>query len=282
MRPVLAHPAVPPARPHLDLSGPKLRQAFALLVGAAEDHGGVERYVEALHVKARLFRESLGEGRAGRVEPGVLMALCAYMPTARRRVGPYLDGARFETLRRHLAALLDGAEDTTTADARLDAFCAQYPDDRAHRWVRDLGADVLHNVDPERYPLMSRWVWDARTNTGVLREIWHADDVDHILIRVPDRYETFLVLREELSQFLAANGVFRDVLFYVDLLTTQVYASYIGEQGGTYLRTDFASPEDPTIHLRRILGLDGMNARGRTRLKLAAGKAFVVDDRLLN
>jgi hypothetical protein len=84
------------------------------------------------------------------------------------------------------------------------------------------------------------------------------------------------VLREELSQYLAANGVFRDVLFYVDVLTAQVYADYISERGGTYLRTDFATPEDPMLHTRRILGLDGVDAAGRTRLKASDGKAVIV------
>ena len=105
---------------------------------------------------------------------------------------------------------------------------------------------------------MTRWVWDARTNTGVLREIWHGEDVDNMSIDVTDDYATFLALREEIAQYLAANGVFRDVLFYVDILLAQVYAGYIGERGGTYLRADFATPEDPMLHVRRLLGLDGI------------------------
>jgi hypothetical protein len=103
-------------------------------------------------------------------------------------------------------------------------FCAAFPDDRDHHWVRDLAAELLHYAHPERYPLMTRWVWDARTNTGVLREIWHDENVDSISIDVPDGYATFLMLREELAQYLATNGVFRDVLFYVDVLWPQVYA----------------------------------------------------------
>jgi hypothetical protein len=31
-------------------------------------------------------------------------------------------------------------------------------------------------------------------------------------------------------------------------------------------------------HTRRLLGLDGVDARGRTRLKCADGDAFVVED----
>ena len=38
--------------------------------------------------------------------------------------------------------------------------------------MRDLAAEVLHVTAPDRYPLMCRWVWDAKVKTGVLREIW--------------------------------------------------------------------------------------------------------------
>ena len=48
----------------------------------------------------------------------------------------------------------------------------------------------------------------------------------------------------------------------VDLLAAQVYAGYIHEQGGTYLRADFANAEEPMMHLRRLLGLDGITADG--------------------
>ena len=103
-----------------------------------------------------------------------------------------------------------------------------------------------------------------------------AEDVDSIRIEVPDGYATFLMLREELAQYLTTNGVFRDVLFYVDVLMAQVYADYIGERGGMYLRTDFATPEDPMLHTRRILGLDGVDASGKMRLKAVDGQAEIL------
>jgi hypothetical protein len=121
-------------------------------------------------------------------------------------------------------------------------------------------------------------MWDTRSNTGVLREIWHGEDVDHVRIEVEDRYETFLVLREELAQFLASQGVYRDVIHYVDLLAARVYAIYIQEQGGSYLRADFSSAEEPMVHVRRLLGLDGVAENGRTRLKAADGTAIVIDE----
>lgn len=268
----VAHP-----RPRLELSGPKLAQALERLISGSEEGGGVERYVTAVKLKSQLFSNTLGEGRAASVPRETFQALCACMPTVRRRIGAHLSHASFERLRAVVAALLDGAADTSTADARIAAFSAGFPADRAHRWVRDLAAELLHNTEPERYPVMCRWVWDARANTGVLREIWHGEDVDHVRIDVPDTYETFVLLREELAQYLSKNGVFRDVIEYVDLLTAQVYAGYISEQGGSYLRTDFSTPEDPMVHVRRLLGLDAVDERGRSRLKRLDGEALVVE-----
>jgi hypothetical protein len=262
----------PIERPRLELSGPRLKAALEGLVARADDHGGVEAYVAALRIKSSLFRDALDAGW----DPRALRLVCAYMATVRRRIGPCLEPEGCARLRAAIDELLDGLADTNTTDARIARFCAGFPEDRAHRWVRDLAAEILHGVDPERYPLMTRWVWDAHANTGVLREIWHGDDVDSIRIEVPDTYATFLMLREELSQYLAANGVFRDVLQYVDVLTAQVYADYIGERGGAYLRADFATAEDSMLHTRRILGLDGVDADGRTKLKAADGRAEIL------
>jgi hypothetical protein len=255
----------------LELSGPKLRLAFEGLVARAEEQGGVEAYVEALKIKSALFRDALPD-----LQPRALRTLCAHMATVRRRVGRYVEPSSIDGMRSRIEALLSGSENTATTDERVAAFCAAFPEDREHRWVRDFAAEILHNADPERYPLMQRWVWDARANTGVIREIWHGEDVDSTTLDVPDGYATFLELRSELAQYLSQNGVFRDVLWYVDVLTAQVYADYIGERGGTYLRTDFATPEDPMLHTRRILGLDGVDAAGRTRLKAADGVAEIV------
>ena len=197
-----------------------------------------------------------------------------FMPTVRRRVTPWLEEPAFATMRTAILELLAPTNDTSATDARIRRFCAAFPQDDAHRWTRDLAAELLHNVDPERFPLMTRWVWDLDANTGVLREIWHGPDVDHTTIRVQDDYATFLVLREELAQFLATNGVFRDVPQMVDMLCAQVYAHYICEQGGSYLRADFSAPEDPMQHTRRMLGLDGVRSGdGRARLAAIDGEA---------
>lgn len=255
-------------KPQLELSGPKLALALETLVGRSDEHGGVEAYVDALKAKAVLFREALND-----LSLKSFRTMCAHMATVRRRIGRYAEPEGFSATKNHIEELFSGAE---SPDARIGRFCSRFPGGRDHRWVRDLAAELLHYADPERYPLMTRWVWDARTNTGVLREIWHGDEVDHMTIDVPDDYAVFLGLREELAQYLQTNGVYRDVLFFIDILLAQVYAGYIGERAGSYLRTDFATPEDPMLHTRRILGLDGMDERGRTKLKAADGRAEVI------
>jgi hypothetical protein len=267
---------VVPARPHLDLSGPRLRRALESLVAGADTHGGIERYMDALKLKSAVFREALSGDRpdARRLDVECFRPLCAFMPTVRRRVVPWLEEPSYTTLRRALEELLEPTSDTSGTDQRIARFCAVFPQDDRHRWTRDLAAELLHNLEPERYPLMTRWVWDAEANTGVLREIWHGPDVDHTTIGARDDYETFLVLREEIAQFLSANGVFRDVVQMVDMVCAQVYAEYICEQGGSYLRADFSAPEDPMQHTRRLLGLDGVRAAdGRARFAAIDGEA---------
>ncbi len=266
-------------RPQLDLSGPLLSRAFESLVAGTDAQGGVEYWIDALKLKSRMFEQALGQGHPGDLPLETFKSLCAFMASVRRRVGPFLEQPDYGQMVEAIVALTSEIRDTTTTDARLAAFCGHFPEDGRHRWVRDLAAEILHSVDPERYPLMNRWIWDRKANTGVIREIWFGDEVDNSTLNVPDGYGTYLMLREELSQFLTDNGVFRDVIWYVDLLCAKIYADYIAAQGGVYLRADFSSPGDPMEHARRLLGLDGVRAgSGRTRLKAITGEAFVIEE----
>ena len=265
--------------PRLELSGPILKRAFETLVAGTDQQGGIEQWIDALKLKSRMIRQALTQGHPDDMPLDTFKSLCAFMASVRRRVGPYLEQPRWDELRAAIVELMDGEDGASSVDERLAAFCARFPQDKKHRWVRDLAAELLHGLSPERYPLMTRWVWDRTANTGVIREIWFDDDIDSLTLNVPDGYDTYLVLRQELSQFLTDNGVFRDVVWYVDLLCAKVYADYISAQGGLYLRADFSSPEDPMQHTRRLLGLDGVKPRsGRTRLKSISGEAFVIED----
>jgi hypothetical protein len=262
----------------LHLSGPRLRRAFEHLVESAEGTGGIERYVSGLALKSSLFEEVLGKGRVGELSEAEFLDLCAFITPVRRRIAEWLSQYGFLSMRTLLVDLLHGWSDARTADARMAAFVAGVGADKRFRWSRDLAAEVLHFVAPERYPLMTRWIWDANVGTGVLREIWFADDVDRARIDVPDSYAAFALLREEMDGFLATNGVFRDQAYYADLIAAHVYGNYINDRGGQYLQSDFArNAHDPIAHTRRLLGLDAIDSEtGRTRLKLIDGTAHVV------
>ncbi|MBT8050955.1 MAG: hypothetical protein KJO70_07145 [Gammaproteobacteria bacterium] len=265
--------------PRLDLSGPILKRAFETLIAGSESQGGIEQWIDALKLKSRMIRQALGEGDPTDLPLDTFKSICAFMASVRRRVAPYLEQPGWDEMVTALTELVNPDRSAVPVDRRIDDFCAHFPRDRKHRWVRDLAAEVLHGLDPERYPLMCRWIWDRQANSGVIREIWFDEDIDNMTLDVPDGYDTFLVLRQELSQFLSDNGVFRDVIWYVDLLCAKVYGDYIAAQGGLYLRADFSAPGDPMEHTRRLLGLDGVSPRsGRTRLKAIDGEAFVIED----
>ena len=266
-------------RPVLELSGPRITSSFEKLLNASDTQGGVEAFVTAIKFKKSVFEEALNASNLPNLNEETFLGFCAFIAPVRRRIGSWIESKDFSMLHTCLTDLLTGVRDGSDVDSRIKTFCSQFPEDRSHRWVRDLAAELLHFSDMEQYPLMTRWVWDQSANTGVIREIWYADDIDHINLDIPDKYETHLVLREELSQFLASNGVFRDVLYYLDLLLAQIYADYISEQGGTFLRTDFSSELDPLEFTRRMLGLDGIDPdTGRTRVKLASGERFKLND----
>ena len=58
-------------RPTLDLSGEALRAATQTMVAGSDEHGGIERYVEAVKLKSAMFQQAhelgIGENRAGAV-----------------------------------------------------------------------------------------------------------------------------------------------------------------------------------------------------------------------
>ncbi len=253
--------------PTLDLSGPALRSGFEELVAAAEPGGGIDVYLTALQFKSRLFGEWFLGKQSAALDAPRFLGLCTFMPTVRRRVGAWLGSNDFADLHRQLLLLMQPG---TTVQARLDAFVAAFPADRTCRWARDLAAEVLHFCAPDETPLMTRWMWDAQSGSGVLREIWFNDDGRELDPRtVSDRLATFLALKAELETFLRDNGTYRDFGLMQDLLCAHIYSRYINDRGSTYLKGDFAGTEDAMAHTRRLLGLDCYERDGiRMKVKL--------------
>ena len=257
--------AVPAAVLHL--SGPALDQALAALQAGAADYGGIERLLDALAAKAEYFKSQLSDGAAEHLgEPG-LYDLAAFMPSVRRHIGRAVAEHGIGHLRTALTALFENSGNPHGIDDRLAAFVQAFPSGRKHRWVRDLAAEALHFTAPGIYPLMTRWIWDAHADSGVLREIWHGAPRR---LAVPDDFQTHLNLQAELVGYVIDRGFASDPEFGVDLLCAQVYAGYVGSQGSSYLKTDFSGPSDEFQYTLRMLGLDAADlGGGRTKVKMA-------------
>ena len=92
-------------RPTLDLSGEALRAATQTMVAGSEEHGGIERYVDAVKLKSAMFQQALDD--IDNLELEAFMGLCTFMATVRRRIGPWLNQAAFDDLRPTLSGLFD-------------------------------------------------------------------------------------------------------------------------------------------------------------------------------
>ena len=130
--------------PRLDLSGPILKRAFETLVAGTEDQGGVEQWIDALKLKSRMIQQAFGQCHPADLPLDTFKSLCAFMASVRRRVGPYLEKPAWDDMVAALAELLDREQVERSVDERLETFCAHFPQDGKHRWVRDLAAEILH------------------------------------------------------------------------------------------------------------------------------------------
>jgi len=75
-------------RPVLDLSGEVLRGTLQRMIAGSEDHGGIERYVDAVKLKSAMFQQALGNNEIANLELETFMGLCTFMATVRRLIGP--------------------------------------------------------------------------------------------------------------------------------------------------------------------------------------------------
>ncbi len=257
--------------PELHLDGRILRASFENMVKSAEKLGGIEIIIDGLNGKSILFQSTFSDRNTISFESDFYSA-CAFMPTVRRRLKFALEKHGFSLIWDSIQQLLDEVT-IENADNRIEQFFLALATSKRDRWVRDLAAEILHFCDPDKFPLMTRWIWDFSSNTGVLREIWFTDN-DHEQIKVPNGIQTHLELRRELLGFLKDCGVFANQNLTIDVLFAWIYSEYIGSQGGSFLRTEFNASGLPFGYALRMLGLDTAYCSGKTRLLLPGGKRY--------
>ncbi len=258
--------------PELHLGGRQLRTAFTGVIECAEKLGGIEMIVDGVWGKSLLFQRSFAEAGECLLETE-FFDTCAFIPTVRRRIKKTLEKHSFDEIKTAINVLLKDVS-IDNVDQRIEAFELQLQRTPKMRWIRDLAAEILHYREPETFPLMTRWIWDFGSNSGVLREIWFSDSATEFL-NIPNGIGTHLKLRNELSEFLDGLGVFKNVHFMIDVLLAWIYSQYIDSQGGSFLKTDFGFNNASFGYVFRMLGLDAaLSAQGKSKLLLADGQRY--------
>ena len=243
-----------------DIASAKFR---ALLEQIEERNATLEELLEALRSKHELFARVLPAQRPESLTRDEVMLLLAVVFPARRKVD------------RHLAALDDAALSAAVLelvygqgrlDERIDAFCELVPesDKKARRAIRDLAAEIVHFRDPERIPLMTRWVWDVRTMSGAVREFIRGNDTME-QIPMGSRPEDYEGVRAWFAERLSEDGVYRDLPYLVDLLQAQAYADYVKAMSARVgmVNAELGAKQDPLEFLVKLLGIDDRPARKR-------------------
>ncbi len=260
----------------LHLDGRRLRAAFDSVVDCTEKLGGLEIVVEGLIGKSLLFQRTFGNAADCMLETE-FFDTCAFIPTIRRRMKSVLEKRSFDEIRRAVNRLLKDVS-IENVDQHVEIFESELKCVPKDRWVRDLAAEILHYREPDVFPLMTRWIWDRRSNSGVLREIWFSDSETEF-IDVPDGVHTHLELRRELSAYLDGLGVYKNVNFMIDVLFAWIYSLYIDNQGGSFLKTEFGFTGTQFDYVFRMLGLDAaFSSDGKSKLLLADGRRYSLSE----
>jgi hypothetical protein len=252
----------------------RFRTHMTTLLEAARVDGGIETYVDRLAAKQRLFGTLLGEDAIGTLDEAGMETLLEVVFTARRKLHPVVAEMGIGAVVAALRELLHGRE--PVAD-RMTGFVARLPirdgegreargrAARLRRAAHDFAAEALHFLDPDRYPLMARWVWDDSTGSGALREFVDDPDQAHQL-PLDTRPETFEAARTWIAGEIEAQGIYRDVPLWVDLVEAAAYAHYFRSMTGGVLGSDFSRAGGPEENIKKLLGIEPGRPGGKSRI----------------
>ena len=280
-RPEAALPAVTdqiaPVELPVALDRGLFQQHFAKLLENAAQDGGIEGYLAALGAKQHAYA-ALIERSGGGLTLDDFESLLDLVFTARRRVFPALGalGAAQMTARvsellwgnAPLAQRMQGFVDAMPGAAGMDRDSIRAAA-KVRRAAWDFAAELVHFGDPEKYPLMSRWVWDQGTQSGALREFIRGSD-GAMEIPVANSPESFEGARKWLAERIGEEGVYRDVHFWIDLVQAQAYTTYFRSVTEGGLGADFGRGTPAHEQVKKLLGIDAPRADGRRRVKKTA------------
>ena len=232
-----------------------------------ENSGGSIKYLEALNNKSFYFEKVLSNTSNVILLPDLLEKSFF----ARRRLSQYIIDMPAEYGTSILRELLEGFD---CIDSRINKFIEALQIDgvenkkstKIRRAAYDFAAEILHFHAPNKYPLMTKWVWDETTQSGALREFIRGNDVmPHIPLKnTPEMFEG---ARYWLSNQLQSQGYYKDIPFWIDLILAQAYASYFRAMAEGLLSADFGRSGGPEEYITKFLGIDPPRLSGKPRFK---------------
>ena len=273
MLPVAADTVVPLPLP-VALDGQIFKYHFDQLLEQSGADGGIAALIERMQAKQHAVVATFERARAA-AGLGEIESLLDQVFTARRRLYPALESAGAAKVREALAQL---RHDALPVAARLQAFVDAMPGtaglDRAsikaagklRRAAWDFAAELVHFSDPDRFPLMTRWVWDQATQSGALREFIRGNDsMQEIpLTNAPEMFEG---ARVWLAGELRTEGIYRHLPLWIDLMLAQAYTNYLRSVAEGNLGADFGRGTTPGEQLAKLLGIDRARRTGASRVK---------------
>jgi hypothetical protein len=246
---------------------------FARMLDSVEGDGGIEACLAALGEKQRYFAAMLDADGIARLDMAAIERLLDRVFTARRRLYPALERHGAHRAPQLVRELLGPAPLGERLQNFVDAMPGAEGVDResmrsaakVRRAARDFAAELLHFADPVRYPLMCRWVWDTTTQSGAVREFVRGGEAMREL-PFGDDPGLFESVRSWLAERIAAQGIYRDVPFWIDLVLAQAYTSYMRAVTDGSLGADFGRGVRSHEQLKKLLGIDtARGARPRVR-----------------
>jgi len=246
------------------------RHKLQMLLNQVQDKGGIDEFIQALANKQVLFQRVLNQDAIDSLNMESIEALLDTIFTARRKIPVVIATIPQDLLVKQIKDLLYGDK---ALQERMQHFVDLFENDnrKIKRAAWDFAAELLHFNDPEKYPHMSRWVWNAEEVSGAYREfLAGGDSLTEIPIgAAPGDFEA---TRIWFAQQLGEQGFYRDIHFIIDLLIAQAYAEYVlgMSKGMGMFGSQFGATEtEPLEFLVKLLGIDPPRKAGLTRLKKA-------------
>jgi hypothetical protein len=181
-----------------------------------------------LQAKSAFFESIFSRNAIDELDEGAAMASLRYTFSSRRRAKIILTSLTLEGYKRAVRGLLYA---DMAPGPRLQAFSElidgigrDVPEGTGH----DLGSEILHFTDPDRYWLWTRWMWNPATGTGALPLVV-MEEIDLDGGTIAETYRRIGIAYVFLNDVGEAAG-FRTEgygVFGTDVFLASVYAVYM-------------------------------------------------------